>query len=208
MTRQQGGLGLGLSIVRHLVELHGGNVQARSPGIGKGADLHRQSAAHRHSCGRPRDCVRRHPSARIELSSATDLPHLNGVSVVLFRRRRSPTARELVRRLLEECGATVTTASSAAEALELVASVRPDVLVSDIGMPHQDGYELLRKLRRLPDAKLRQVPAVALTAFARSEDRLAALHAGYQMHVAKPVEPAELIASVASLAGRFHSLQE
>jgi CheY-like chemotaxis protein len=111
-------------------------------------------------------------------------------------------ARELIRRLLEECDADVRTASSASEAMAALESFRPDVIVSDIGMPEEDGYTMIRRIRALGAARGGRVPAVALTAYARSEDRMRALAAGFQMHVVKPVEPAELIMVVASLAGR------
>ena len=111
-----------------------------------------------------------------------------------------PDARQLIRRVLEECKAEVALATSAAEALELLGRFRPDVIVSDIGMPEQDGYDLIRQVRANYSAK--QLPAAALTAFARTEDRKRALLAGFQTHIAKPVDPAELTAAVASLAGR------
>jgi CheY-like chemotaxis protein len=109
-------------------------------------------------------------------------------------------ARELVKRLLEEYGATVEVASSSAEALEIIRLGKLDVLVSDIGMPGEDGHALVRRVRTLPPEQGGRVPAVALTAYARAEDRVKAIRAGFQMHLAKPVEPAELIAMVASLA--------
>jgi len=109
--------------------------------------------------------------------------------------------RELLRRMLETQGAKVTTAGDADEALEALKLGPPDILVSDIGLPGTDGYELIRRLRKSEDDAMRAVPAVALTAFARSEERTRALQAGYQVHIAKPVEPAELIATVASLVG-------
>ena len=110
-------------------------------------------------------------------------------------------ARELLKRILSERGATVTLAASAAEAFELVRSSKPDLLLSDIGMPDQDGYDLIRKVRALPPNQGGQVRAVALTAFARPEDRRRAFLAGYQLHVAKPVDPAELIAVCAAVLG-------
>jgi CheY-like chemotaxis protein len=113
-----------------------------------------------------------------------------------------PDARTLIRRVLEDCDAVVSTAESAAQGLELLQSHRPDVLVSDIGMPEEDGYALIRKVRALGPERGGNVPAVALTAYARAEDRIRSVLAGYQMHVAKPVEPAELVTMVASLAGR------
>ena len=107
-----------------------------------------------------------------------------------------------MKRLLEDCDAAVTTASSVEEALDCLQADRPDVLVSDIGMPYEDGYALIRRVRSLGPERGGNVPAIALTAYARSEDRTRSILAGYQMHVAKPVEPSELIVSVASLAGR------
>jgi CheY-like chemotaxis protein len=112
-----------------------------------------------------------------------------------------PDARELMKRLLAEWGAQVATADSAEAALALIESRTPDVVVSDIGMPVVDGYEFLRRVRRLPGAGAR-IPAIALTAFARSEDRTRALRAGYIAHVAKPIEPSELLATIAVVAGR------
>jgi CheY-like chemotaxis protein len=111
-------------------------------------------------------------------------------------------ARELIKRVLTDCGAEVLTAGSAAEAIVLVERERPHVLLSDIGMPDADGFELLRRVRTLGLAKGGKIPAIALTAFARSEDRMRALHAGFLMHLTKPVEPSELVATVASAAGR------
>jgi CheY-like chemotaxis protein len=113
-----------------------------------------------------------------------------------------PDARALVERLLRDCDAVVTTAESADDAMAQLAATRPDVLVSDIGMPDVDGYELIRRVRALGVDQGGRVPAIALTAYARAEDRVRAVVAGFQMHVSKPVEPAELIAMVASLAGR------
>jgi CheY-like chemotaxis protein len=111
-------------------------------------------------------------------------------------------ARELVKRLLEMAGATVSMAGSASEAIERILAARPDVLVCDIGMPAEDGYSLIRQLRALEDSRESALPAVALTAYARSEDRTKAIRSGFQNHLAKPVEPAELLAIVSSLAGR------
>jgi CheY-like chemotaxis protein len=111
-------------------------------------------------------------------------------------------ARELVKHVLAECDAEVFTASTAAEALALIEREMPDILLSDIGMPTMDGYELLRQVRMLGASKGGQLPAIALTAFARSEDRTRALRAGFLVHVSKPVEPSELVATVASVAGR------
>ncbi|MEO5676865.1 MAG: ATP-binding protein [Usitatibacter sp.] len=199
-TRQFGGLGLGLAIVRNLIELHGGTVHARSAGIGKGATftVHLPlTAVHRTEGAVPRE----HPRAlQVVLGADFKVVDLSGVSVVVVDDQ--PDARELVARILSECGAQVFIADGAETALALVESEHPHVLVSDIGMPEVDGYELLKRIRALGPERGGSVPAIALTAFARSEDRTRALRRGFQVHVSKPVEAAELIATVASVAGR------
>ena len=196
-TRSVGGLGLGLAIVKHLVELHGGTIVARSAGAGRGAtftiQLPLSLAAHD-----PADETRVHP--RSGGAIGLTLADLSGVKVLAVD--DEPDGRDLVERVLAECGAKVVTAASARDALSLIESDWPDVLVTDIGMPHVDGFELLRRVRALQRERGRHFPAVALTAFARSEDRIRALHAGFVMHLAKPVEPSELIATIASVAGR------
>jgi CheY-like chemotaxis protein/nitrogen-specific signal transduction histidine kinase len=204
-TRQHGGLGLGLSIVKHLVELHGGKVRAKSPGEGHGATF----------CIElplmvvyppPADGSREHPRGpsvsgdKAGGGMPSDHPSLAGITVLAVD--DEPDAAQLVKRLLESCGARVVTASSAAEALDLVVRRRPDMILSDIGMPGEDGYDFIRKVRALPADQGGRTPAAALTAFARAEDRTRALRAGYQTHVAKPVESTELTAVVASLAMR------
>ena len=201
-TRQHGGLGLGLSIVKHLVEMHGGTVRAKSPGEGQGATftvmlpimvVHRQDAG-------PERVLPKEPQAT-ELESPSDA--LAGVKVLVVDDEAD--ARELVKRVLAESGAEVRIAAKVAEALPILDKFRPDVLVSDIGMPEEDGYDLIRQIRA-GGRTARWLPAVALTAFARAEDRTRAMLAGFQTHVSKPVDPAELVAVVASLAGRTGGL--
>jgi PAS domain S-box-containing protein len=193
-TRRHGGLGLGLAIVKQLAELHGGTVRVKSPGEGQGSTF---------VVSLPITVVHETPPEKArtqQQSGAFDCSHapLAGIRVLVVD--DEPDARQLVRRVLGDCGAEVALAESAAEALRLVEAFRPDILVSDVGMPDQDGYDLIRQVRSRLTAKT--LPAVALTAFARSEDRRRALLAGFQTHVAKPVEPEELVAVVASLVER------
>ncbi len=197
-TRRYAGLGIGLSIVKHLVELHGGTVQVSSAGEGHGAMFTvRLPVTAARPAGEPGRLQRRALGNSLPDYAIADL---TGVRVLVVDDERD--ARELLLRVLADCGAQVLTAESAEEALAIAARERPHVLVSDIGMPHADGYELLRRIRELPDPAVARIAAVALTAFARSEDRTRALRAGFVLHVSKPVEPSELIATVASVAGR------
>lgn len=197
-TRRYGGLGLGLSIVKSLVELHGGSVSVSSPGEGLGASF---------SIGLPAPLAKGRDTpgssdqhAPISLTPAYDAIDLSGLKILVVD--DDADGRELARRVLGECEAQVITAGSATEALLLIESERPDVLVSDIGMPDVDGFSLLKRVRNLGAARGGHLPAVALTAFARPEDKTQALRAGFTAHLAKPVEPPELLATVAAVVGR------
>lgn len=203
-TRQHGGLGLGLAIVKQLVELHGGSVRVKSGGPGAGTTfIVALPLTVLHPEAEPPGSERRHPQAG---SSPAPLSsqglNLTGVKVLVVDDEAD--ARALVKRLLEDRGAVVRTAGTVAEAMRLLDEAGPDVLVSDIGMPGEDGYAFIQRVRALGAGHGGSVPAVALTAYARAEDRMKAILAGFQMHVAKPVEPAELLTMVASLAGRTY----
>ena len=204
-TRSHGGLGLGLAIVRHLVELHGGTVQAASDGLNQGSVF---------TLAFPLIAVRsKIVPLKMEIEDAENVyqpvadegalicpPEVKGLRILLVD--DEPDTREMLMFIFETCEAHPTGVASAAAALDAIKAGKFDVLVSDIGMPERDGYDLIKSVRELFPEQGGQIPAVALTAYARVEDRLRVLSAGFQMHVPKPVEPAELLAVVASLAKR------
>ena len=195
-TRRHGGLGLGLSIVKHLIEQHGGTVRVDSEGEDRGASFTIELPA----------AIRQAPSSRPDRAAyLPPSPHTPDIKLRDLSKVRvlvvddEADARDLIKRILSDCHAEVRTAASAEQALAAIGEQLPDVLVSDLGMPDVDGFELLARVRALGPEHGGNVPAVALTAFARSEDRLRALEAGFRAHISKPVEPSELIATVARM---------
>jgi PAS domain S-box-containing protein len=200
-TRLHGGLGLGLSIVRQLVDLHGGSVSVSSEGEGKGATftimlpfvgvVSNQSES---------DAAQ--PVQSNEHNPFEGLPSLDGLKILVVDDEAD--TRELIREVLKECGSEVITSGSAAEALVALEKHKPDILISDLGMPDEDGYSLISKIRALPSERGGQIPAAALTAYARAEDRMRVLRSGFQFHLPKPVDSAELVTVIASLSGRAY----
>jgi PAS domain S-box-containing protein len=199
ITRRAGGLGLGLAIVRSIVELHGGSVEAMSDGEDRGSTF---------VVRLPITPLRTARAARTMLSPAAPEPipaatpaKVAGLTVLVVDDEAD--ARDLIRAALEQRDAVVKTVASASEALEVVGQLKPDVIVSDIGMPDEDGYAFIRRLRSFSREAGGRTPAVALTAYARPEDRTRALMAGFQSHATKPIDPNELLVVIANLAGRY-----
>jgi CheY-like chemotaxis protein len=198
ISRKQGGLGLGLAVARHLVELHGGNIRAESGGPQQGSTF----IVDLPLADERRDPARRQERER-EIERRGTVPavaRLEGIRVLLVE--DDEDSRKLLGLMLKKQGAEVTSASSSAEALSALRQVLPDVVLSDIGMAGEDGYELMRKVRALPAEGGGLTPAIALTGYATRKDRERALSAGYQLHLAKPVEPADLVAAIARLSVR------
>jgi PAS domain S-box-containing protein len=200
ITRTHGGLGLGLSIVRQLVDLHGGSVSVHSKGEGQGATFTITLPFVGVISQKEGESL--HPTQSDEIISFEGLPSLEGLKVLVVDDEAD--TRELIGEVLKECGSEVIIACSAAEAFAALEQHRPDILISDLGMPDEDGYSLIEKIRALPAERGGDIPAAALTAYARAEDRMRVLRSGFQFHVPKPVDSAELVTVVASLAGRAY----
>jgi CheY-like chemotaxis protein len=195
--RRQGGLGLGLAIVKHIVELHGGAIYAYSRGEGQGSDfMVTLPLAIQSADGEGAELWAPTRTEGEETRSGT----LSGVRVLVVDDEHD--TREILSVMLTRYGAEIRTAGSAAEAMNVFGQWLPDVLVSDIGMPEEDGYALIKKIRALPPENGADVPAIALTAFASAQDKRTALAAGFQRHIAKPVEPVALAKNVALILGR------
>jgi CheY-like chemotaxis protein len=203
-TRRYGGLGLGLSIVKSLVELHGGSVRVKSAGENQGATfvVSLPVALLREDRSVPReeaDTTAANPPDTFEL------PRLDGIDVMIVDDEED--GLWLAARILRDQGARTTSATRGAAALELLRARHFDILLSDIGLPEMDGYELIRRVRELDRKRANPIPAIAVTAYARPEDRQRSLLAGYQMHVSKPIDARELIAGIASLLRLSRSAQ-
>jgi signal transduction histidine kinase/DNA-binding response OmpR family regulator len=200
-TRKHGGLGLGLAIVRHLVELHGGTISVHSDGQDRGATF---------TIELPLRIGLRRFETDAESPSALNQdahqsfnlsPVLDGLRILVVDDEAD--SRELITAVLAQCGAQVKDCETASEALDALQAWGPDLLISDIGMPDEDGYSLIKRVRELDEQQRGKIPAIALTAYASPEDRIRALSAGFQMHLAKPLEPEELVTAIASVAGRL-----
>jgi PAS domain S-box-containing protein len=200
-SRSRGGLGLGLAITRQLVELHGGRIEVASEGEGRGASFTVRLPISAVARNTPPNGIggARQISAEVAFDRP---PQLRGLRVLVVDDEED--ARQLVKAILDDCGCVVRLASGVDEAMNMIAAEVPEVLVSDIGMPGRDGYDFIARVRALSPSEGGDLPAAALTAYARAEDRRRMLNAGYSMHISKPVEPAELVAVVASLTRFSH----
>jgi CheY-like chemotaxis protein/two-component sensor histidine kinase len=190
MSRRHNGLGLGMAIVRHLVELHGGTVGVASPGEGQGTTFTLRLPRH---VGELPAELRSPPRRAVPDAGQQDLDHLHGIHILIVE--DDVDSRNVLSVLLQRLGALVEAVGSAAEAYDRISRRRPDVVVSDIGMPDEDGYTFIRHIRQA-NGDARRLPAIALTAYARKQDADAALTAGYDHHLAKPVMPADLIRAI------------
>ena len=201
-ARERGGLGLGLSIARQLVEMHGGTIEASSEGLGRGSTF-RVRIPLMTLREMPDDFTRVHPRAVPEALTRIGAGELRGLSVLAID--DEPDALALLAEALEAAGAQVRTATSAENALKAIEAAAPDVLIADLGMPNVDGFRFIERVRNHPNPRVRALPAAALTAYARSDDRVKALRAGFHIHLAKPIDPAELVTTIAALAKRYVS---
>ena len=196
-ARSHGGLGLGLAIVRQLVELHGGKAEAASPGLGRGSTFSVRLPLHSAAAAVPSDAPETLPLPLTPAPDEGDDVDLSGTRILVVDDEAD--GREMLIRMLESRGAEVRAAASADEALAAVNEDLPDLLISDIGMPRVDGYELIRRIRAMESPTRRDLPAIALTAFARGEDAAKARRAGYGVHLPKPVEPSRLFSTIAAV---------
>jgi CheY-like chemotaxis protein len=195
MSRERGGLGLGLNITRQLVEMHGGTIAVSSEGEGKGSTVRVALPL-----GVQAPAATPLADRAAGLLGGAEVPDLHGIRVLAVD--DDADASGMLRDILQAAGADVEIASSAQQTLDVIGGILPDVLVADIGMPKMDGFELIERIRTNTNAAVRNIPAAALTAYARSEDRIRALRSGFQVHLSKPIDPAELMSTVAKLAKR------
>jgi CheY-like chemotaxis protein len=185
-------------ISRHLVELQGGRIFAESQGVGKGSTFRIELPSRGVYETRSSE-TREHPQATAA-SGRIEVPQLQGIRILVVDDDRDALA--LVREILEATGATVATADSGQDALDKLPRIKPHALIADLGMPKMNGFQLIDRVRHCEDIDIRDVPAAALTAFARSEDRVKALRSGFELHLAKPIDPGELMIAAAVLARR------